>query len=529
MPGEERGSFEKMSGANNILIVDGDARAAASVETLLRASGCQSVVIASDLAMVAGKTNGLPVDLVLLSLDAQKMTELLAGAREIRQQLLAPVVFLLDEAARSELQANGEVVSFEYVLKPVVARELRVVVDAARRVHELETRMRQIEAKMQEAQRLEGIGVMAGGIAHDFNNLLTGIFGAVTIAQQEIPAGSPVLQRLDHIERAANRAAELCQRLQAQMGHGATALTLLSLDGLVEDAIKLAQSSFKPGVVLQTGFAGNLPSVRGNEAQLRQVVVNLMINAVEAIGTSGGMIRVVTFLRQLDAAGLAPLQFADESRPGDYVVVEVADTGGGMEEKNLPRIFEPAFTTKATGRGLGLAALGRIVRKHRGGVSVESIAGRGSVFRVFLPVVWAPSTTPATIAPMPTAPATGGTVLVVDDDEAVRALAKWVVEKGGYPAVTARDGDEALRIFKANPAQFCFVLLDLTMPRMGGTEVAAGIRAIRAGVPVVIITGHGEEVMASEAQAGVVDFLQKPFGPDQLRAVLKRHLPSLKC
>ena len=516
-----------MSGANNILIVDGDARAAASVETLLRASGCQSVVIASDLAMVAGKTNGLPVDLVLLSLDAQKMTELLAGAREIRQQLLAPVVFLLDEAARSELQANGEVVSFEYVLKPVVARELRVVVDAARRVHELETRMRQIEAKMQEAQRLEGIGVMAGGIAHDFNNLLTGIFGAVTIAQQEIPAGSPVLQRLDHIERAANRAAELCQRLQAQMGHGATALTLLSLDGLVEDAIKLAQSSFKPGVVLQTGFAGNLPSVRGNEAQLRQVVVNLMINAVEAIGTSGGMIRVVTFLRQLDAAGLAPLQFADESRPGDYVVVEVADTGGGMEEKNLPQIFEPAFTTKASGRGLGLAASGRIVRKHRGGLSVESISGRGSVFRFFLPVNWAASTTPATVAPM-AAPVSDGTVLVVDDDEAVRALAKWVVEKAGYRVVTARDGDEAVRIFKSNPQQFCFVLLDLTMPRMSGTEAAAGMQAIRPGVPIVIITGHGEDVMASEAQAGVVDFLQKPFGPDQLRAVLKRHLPMLK-
>jgi CheY-like chemotaxis protein len=350
----------------------------------------------------------------------------------------------------------------------------------------------------------------------------------VTIAQQEIPAGSPVLQRLDHIERAATRAAELCQRLQAQMGHGATALTLLSLDVLVADAIKLAQSSFKPGIILQTGFAGNLPSVRGNEAQLRQVVVNLMINAVEAIGTSGGTIRVVTYSRQLDATGLRLLQFADEAMPGDFVVVEVADTGGGMEERNMARIFDPAFTTKDSGRGLGLAASGRILRKHRGGVSVESISGRGSVFRVFLPVLWAASTTPATIPPMVTAPVTGGTVLIVDDDEAVRALAKWVVEKSGYRVVTARDGDEAVRVFKANPDQFCFVLLDLTMPRMGGTEAAAGLRAIRADVPVVIITGHGEDVMASEAQAGIVDFLQKPFGPDQLRAVLKRHLPVLK-
>jgi CheY-like chemotaxis protein len=350
----------------------------------------------------------------------------------------------------------------------------------------------------------------------------------VSIAQQEIPAGSPVLQRLDHIERAATRAAELCQRLQAQMGHGANALTLLSVDGLVEDAIKLAQSSFKPGISLQTGFAGNLPSVRGNEAQLRQVVVNLVINAVEAIGTAGGTIRVVTYSRQLDETALAALQFAEDSKAGDFVVVEVADTGGGMDEKNLPHIFDPSFTTKASGRGLGLAASGRIIRKHRGGMSVESIAGRGSVFRFFLPVTWAASSTPATTAPMPTAPRTGGSVLVVDDDEAVRALAKWVVEKAGYSAVTARDGDEALRIFKANPEQFCFVLLDLTMPRIGGAEVAVGLRGLRPGVPVVIMTGHGEDVMASEAQAGVVDFLQKPFGPDQLRAVLKRHLSPPK-
>ena len=517
-----------MSAPNNILIVDSDVRAAASVEELLRMGGCAGVAVASDLAAVAGKVDGVPVDLVLLALEMQRLPELVAGAREIRQQLLAPVVFILDEAARTELEKEGKMVSFEYVLKPVAPRELWVVIDAARRVNALETRMRQIEAKMQEAQRLEGIGVMAGGITHDFNNLLTGIFGAVTIAQQEIPAGSPVLQRLGHIERAANRAAELCQRLQAQMGHGASALTLLSLDSLVEDAIKLAQSNFKSGIALQTGFAGNLPAVRGNEAQLRQVVVNLVINAAESIGTAGGMIRVVTFSRQLDATGLAPLQFSDEARPGAYVVVEVAATGGGVEEKNMPRIFDPAFTTKSLGRGLGLAAVGRIIRKHRGGLSVESIQGRGSVFRFFLPVEWAPSSTPATMAPMGNSSASGGTVLVVDDDEAVRALAKWVVEKAGYRAVTASDGDEALRIFKANPDQFCFVLLDLTMPRMGGTEVVVGLRAICPGVRVVIITGHGEDVMVAESKAGVVDFLQKPFGPDQLRAVLKRHLPALK-
>lgn len=516
-----------MSGPKNILIVDDDVSAAETVASLLRQNETLQVVMLPDIGTVLAKKGDLHADVVLVAIDADRASAVLEGAAEIWQKLAVPVVFVVDESVRGKFEKNGTAPT-GYILEPVSARELGVVIDAAYRVNKMEMRLRQIEAKMQEAQRLEGIGVMAGGIAHDFNNLLTGIFGAVTIAQQELPASSAVLQRLDHIERSATRAAELCQRLQAQIGQGVSAQTLVSFDGLVEDAIKLAQSSFKPGITLQTAFAGNLPSVRGHEAQLRQVVVNLVVNAAESIGTAGGMIRVVTFSRQLDAAGLAPLQFAEDARPGDYVVVEVADSGGGVDKKNLGNIFDPAYTTKAAGRGMGLAAAGRIVRKHRGGLSVESVPRSGSVFRFFLPVVWAPSAAPATLAPIPVAPATGGTVLIVDDDEAVRVLAKWVVEKAGFPTVTARDGDEALRVFKANPTQFCFVLLDLTMPRMGGSEVAAGLRAIRPELPVVIITGHGEEVMASEAQAGIVDFLQKPFGPDQLRAVMRRHLPGFK-
>jgi signal transduction histidine kinase/ActR/RegA family two-component response regulator len=516
-----------MSGPKNILIVDDDTRAAASVESLLRQNEGLQVATLPDVASVLAQKGDLQADVVLVAIDAPRAEAIMESAAEIWLRLAVPVVFLVEEAAREKFEKNGTAPA-GYVLEPVSARELRVMIDAAYRVNKMETRLRQIEAKMQEAQRLEGIGVMAGGITHDFNNLLTGIFGAVTIAQQELPAGSAVLQRLDHIERAATRAAELCQRLQAQVGHGASAPTLLSLDSLVEDAIKLAQSSFKPGIALETGFAGNLPSVRGYEAQLRQVVVNLVANAAESIGASGGMIRVVTFSRQLDAVGLESLQFAEDARPGDFVVVEVADSGGGVEKNNLLQIFDPSYTTKAAGRGLGLAAAGRIVRKHHGGLSVESMPGSGSVFRFFLPVVWASASSPATIAPLPTASTAGHTVLVVDDDEAVRALAKWVVEKAGFGVVTARDGDEALRVFKANPKHFCFVLLDLTMPRMGGSEVAAELRVIRPEVPVVIITGHGEDVMAAEAQVGIAEFLQKPFGPDQLRTVLRRHLPGLK-
>lgn len=516
-----------MSGPKNILIVDDDLRAAESVRSMLQQRKGVQVVILPDVATVLAKSGDLQADVVVLALDGARAPALIEGAAEIWKKLAAPVVYLVDESVRDKFADNGSA-PMGFVQEPVSARELSVVIDAAFRVSKMEMRLRQIEAKMQEAQRLEGIGVMAGGIAHDFNNLLTGIFGAVTIAQQELPSGSPALARLEHIERSATRAAELCQRLQAQIAHGVSAPTLVSVDELVGDAIKLARSGFKPGITLQTGFAGNLPSVRGYEALLRQVVFNLVVNAAESIGSAGGMIRVVTFSRQLDASGLMALQFAEESRPGEYVVVEVADSGGGVEKTNLPHIFEPAYTTKALGRGLGLAAAGRIVRKHRGGLSVESIPGSGSVFRFFLPVVWVSPSAPLTAAPIAMAPSAGGTVLIVDDDEAVRALAKWVVEKACYSTVTARDGDEALRVFKANPKQFCLVLLDLTMPRMSGSEAAAGMRAVCPSTPIVIITGHGEEVMAAETQLGVAEFLQKPFGPDQLRAVLRRHLPGFK-
>jgi len=512
---------------NNVLIVDDDTCGAEPVKALLLANGCKRVVILPDVATVLERANGTPSDLVLLTLDEGNLPELVSGAREIRRRLAVPMVFIVEAAALVEFEKMGGATPSEYVLKPFSARDIVVAVDAAMRIQALELKLNQLEAKMLEAMRLESVGVLAGGIAHEFNNLLTGIFGAVTIAQQDLPARSPVLPRLDHIERAATRAADLSQQLQEQARQGTSARALLSLDALVEDAVKLARAGFKPGVTLQTGFAGNLPPVYGNEAQLRQIVANLVANAAESFGGVAGTIRVVTFLRQLDVAALGAMQFAEEAKPGEHVVVEIAAAGGGLEA-DAPRTMDPFASSKPAGRSLELAIWGRVVRKHHGGLGVEHVPGTGSAIRIFLPLLTEARTITGSNAPIaPGVPAVGGAVLVVDDDEAVRALAQWVVEKAGYRAVTASDGDEALRIYKAAPAQFSLVLLDLTMPRVSGPEVAAGMRLIRPGVPVIMITGHCEDVMVAEAQAGVVDFLQKPFGPEQLRALLARYLPKV--
>jgi signal transduction histidine kinase/CheY-like chemotaxis protein len=487
------------------------------------------VAVVSEVSRAAEKLGPVAVDVILLGIEPAQAEEAWARGRELVQRFGAAVVFLVDGSEVEELSRMSGLGASAFLPRKATVRELFVVVDAAYRLRVLEKRLRTIELKMQEAQRLEGIGVMAGGIAHDFNNLLTSIFGAVEIGRHEAPVQSAVLPRLDQIERAASRAAELCQQLLAQAGRNSAGPRLLSLDAVVEETVRLAQSGLGEDISLQLGLAGNLKPVRAEEAPLRQIVVNLVANAAESIGAAAGFIRVVTFSRPLDHEALLQAQWAQEAAPGDYVVLEVADTGCGIEPEALPRLFDPLFTTKGPGRGLGLAAVARIVRKHRGAIGVESSLGRGAVFRIFLPVARESVSSPPLAAAGESprgecAVAGGGAVLVVDDDEAVRALARWVVERAGFRVVTARDGDEAINVFRADPGAFRLVLLDLTMPRMSGAEALAGLRAIRPNVPVVVITGHREDALAEDEQVGVLGFLQKPFSPDTLRGVLHRHL-----
>lgn len=518
----------------NVLIVDPDRSSAAGLEKLLRDGGCEwAATVASAGNALRDRTAIVP-ELILLSVDPATPSAAITEARSLRQGLAVPVVLVADAASLQVLQKATELSPCSYIRKPVDPREFWLVIEANRKIASVENRMRQLEIKMQEAQRFEGIGVLAGGVVHDFNNLLTGIFGGVALARLELPPGSPVEARLDQIDRAANRAAELCQRLLAHISRGGGNSRMLAVDALVEETVSLLKTSLKPDIAIQIGSTGKLPPIRSEEAPLRQVLTNLITNAAEAIGDAAGMIRVVTFTRKLDAEALARLQFAGEAKPGDFVVIEVADTGCGMDADTLQQIFDPVFTTKAAGRGLGLAAVARIVRKQRGGLQVESAPRQGSAFRVFLPVASenegtaagtaAPMAAPAS-APAQGVCAAGGTILIVDDDDAVRALAKWVVERAGYRAVDARDGSEALKAFKTDPGAFRLVLLDLTMPRMSGAEVLVGLRAIRPSVPVVIITGHGEDSLDDKEFEGVKGFLQKPFAPDTLRAILSRNVP----
>lgn len=522
----------EMAALKNILIVEKDTREAADVERLLLAGGCERVRIAPRIAAVPETMATFAAELLVITLEPEHVAEQLHAARELQQQLNLPIVFAVDATACVELSRLGGVQPSGYIVKPVEGRELWVVIDAVSRMRKIELRLHRLEERLREVQRLESIGVVAGWIAHDFNNLITGIYGAVALAGKELPDNSPARERLDHIERAAGRAAELCQRLMVPAGNSSNAKATLSLSEITEEAIKVAQEGCKPGIVIQTGFGVDLPPVLGVEAQLRQAVMNLLSNSFEAMAKGSGMIRVLTYSRWMDEAALAALTVPGEPQAGEQVVIEITDTGCGIPRDVIGRIFDPLFSTKGPGRGLGLAAVARIMRKHRGAVEVDSTSGHGTSMRLFFPAhhkstYGLPMLTRSPLPMTPVAPATkldgGRTVLVVDDDDAVRALARWVIEKAGHPVVTARDGDEAVRLFLADPGQFMLLFLDLTMPRMGGLEAMQKMRAVKPHQRVIIVTGHGESLLTEDLRGQDVDFLQKPFTPERLRLVLSKY------
>jgi CheY-like chemotaxis protein len=373
---------------------------------------------------------------------------------------------------------------------------------------------------MQEAQKLESLGVLAGGIAHDFNNLLTAVLGHAALAQQELPEGAPLRDTLFQIERAAQRAAELCNQMLAYSGRARLELEPVDVSVLVEEMAGLLRASIAKSVNLSLALDGDLPTVEGDPTQLRQVVMNLITNASEAMPEEGGEITVRTASSRAERSLLVDVDWSDELPPGDYVLLEVADTGCGMDEATRRRLFEPFFTTKFTGRGLGMAAVRGIVRGHRGAIHVASAPGRGSHFRVLLPAQQGRRA----LAPRPAAAAPavlGGTVLVVDDEPSVRRVVTRMLEHAGYRALAARSGREGLALLEAQRGEIAALVLDLTMPDLRGEEVLASLREREPALPVVLMSGYARQELESlSAGTTRLGLLHKPFREAELLAAL---------
>ncbi len=392
----------------------------------------------------------------------------------------------------------------------------------------LEEEREQILRRMTETQKLESLGVLAGGIAHDFNNLLTGISANASIAHGTLdawPEDTGMRECLSAIQHSTRRAAELCHQLLAYSGRGKFVVQPTDLSHLVQDTAKLVHASISRRIDLRFNLQADLPAVSMDVTQIRQVIMNLLINGAEAIGDGSGELLVSTGRMRIDAEALREAILSEGVSEGPHVYLEVTDTGSGIKETDLKRIFEPFFTTKFTGRGLGLSATLGIVRGHKGTMMVRSVHGHGTTFRIALPPAEA---RPATVMPVSRDPSSfqgSGHVLVVDDDDLVRNIARRLLQRIGFEVTMATDGREALDIFEQGPDRFALVLLDLTMPRLSGAEAFAEMRRINATVKVLLMSGFTEsEVQEAFGSEGPAGFLPKPFDIQSLTSAVRAAL-----
>ncbi|MCP3956308.1 MAG: response regulator [bacterium] len=376
---------------------------------------------------------------------------------------------------------------------------------------------RRIEEGLRRAQKLESLGVLAGGIAHDFNNLLMAILGNTELAAMKLEPDSPVRPRLEQIEIASQRAAELSRQMLAYSGKGEFVITRFDLSRAIRGMAHLLEGAVSKKASLVYELADELPRIEADAGQVEQVVMSLLTNAAEALGGASGTIRVATGSRDLRAEELADTYFDDRLPAGRYVFLSVGDDGCGMDESLQLKIFDPFFTTKFTGRGLGLAAVLGIVRGHRGAIQIDSVPGRGSVFTVLFPA--APERRGRVVDAVQKAASESvgdgsgrGIVLVVDDDESVRLVAQDMVEALGFDVLMAADGREAVEVFSRRRDDVDLVLLDLAMPRMSGEEAFREIREIAPEARVILASGYDErESTRLFAGKGLSGFIQKPY------------------
>jgi two-component system cell cycle sensor histidine kinase/response regulator CckA len=384
-----------------------------------------------------------------------------------------------------------------------------------------------LEARMQQTQKLESLGVLAGGIAHDFNNILMAILGHADLADNRLSPVSPARENLLEIERAARRAADLCRQMLAYSGKGRFVIRHLNLNEVITEMEDMLQVSVTKRSSLLLRLGKEIPSVDADIAQLRQVIMNLVINASEAIGDKGGVITVRTGLTRCDRPYLAGT-FVDEHLPeGSYVFLDVTDDGAGMDEMTRARIFEPFFTTKFTGRGLGLSAVLGIVRGHKGAVKVYSEPGKGTTIKVLFPASSAPAQ-PLEGDPPQERPWRGsGTVLMADDEETVRKVGGQMLAHLGFQAILAADGQQALSSFLLHKESIVCVIVDLTMPAMDGEDTFREIHRIDPRIPVILSSGYNEqEAVQRFVGKGLAGFLQKPYQLSQLRHKLREILEA---
>jgi PAS domain S-box-containing protein len=388
------------------------------------------------------------------------------------------------------------------------------------------TERRRTEEALRRAQKMESLGLLAGGIAHDFNNLLVAILGQTSLALSRLNADNPARGPIEKAVTASRRAADLTRQLLAYSGRGQFERRPIDLNHLIQENLHLFEVAVLKNVALRSDLVEPLPPIVGDAGQLQQVIMNLIINAAEAIGQRAGLVLVRTRLQHITPEDVVWWQIGEEALlPGDYVLLTVEDNGEGMEAETLSRIFDPFFSTKFTGRGLGLAAVMGIVRGHGGGLKVISAPNVGTTFEIVLPVGTIEVAAPTIHAGLQETGATQQLVLLIDDEEPVRMAVTDILELEGLPVLSASDGRSGIELYRQRQADIGLIVLDLSMPGLSGEETFRELRQINGRARVLLSSGYSQdEVAARFAVHDDVGFIQKPYDADQLTRQVKHYL-----
>jgi PAS domain S-box-containing protein len=384
----------------------------------------------------------------------------------------------------------------------------------------LEDERLHLEQQLLHAQKLESLGVLAGGIAHDFNNILMAIMGNADLALMRINKESPAVENLHRIEQSAARAADLAKQMLAYSGKGKFVIENLDINRLLEEMLHMLEVSISKKAVLRFNLHQPLPPVEADATQMRQIIMNLVINASEAIGDKSGVIAVTTGCMDCDHRYLKDVWLDENLIVGTYVYLEISDSGCGMDKETLSKIFDPFFTTKFTGRGLGMAAVLGIVRGHKGAIKVYSELGKGTSFKILLPA----SGRPVDLSSHDSCEDNwkgSGTVLLVDDEKTVLGIGTEMLEELGFTVITANDGREALKVFASTP-EIAFVIMDLTMPHMDGEQCFRELRQLKPDIRVMVSSGYNEQEVTHKFMGkGLAGFIQKPYRLSTLKEAIR--------
>jgi PAS domain S-box-containing protein len=418
------------------------------------------------------------------------------------------------EASIAPLHENGGAVGAVVVFQDITERK------------RIESERERLESQIRQAQKLESLGLLAGGIAHDFNNILVGILGNAFLALEQLPADSGAQSRIQKIISASQRASKMIQQIRAYSGRLNCEITEIDLNTLIDETIDLVRTGFPKSVCVAPELQPDLKPIPADGGQIQQVIMNLLINAAEALGERGGTITVRTRDAEFSPEQVRTEFAGQKLAAGRVVCLHVEDDGPGMTPEVLARVFDPFFSKKQLGRGLGLAAVRGIVQAHRGAIAIDSQAGRGTRITVVLPRD--AETARRTVPTLPAESVTpGATVLVIDDEADIRDVVQTILERRGLHVHAAEDGASGLELLRQHRGQINVVLLDMNMPGLSGVDTYREITAIDSGARVIVSSGHGQKEALQGLQAGAL-FLQKPYTIQELMNCIGTALGSAR-